>query len=127
VPVVVLAVGAALASWFLFPSSIDNAQVGDCASFDRSNPQSPYAAVRCGSSAAAFTVLQVINGEGNCRDVAGATRSTIKTDGNNRREVCLGPRPPTRPPRSTSPRSVTASPAPGARNGGCRAPTRPRR
>jgi hypothetical protein len=92
VPVVVLAVGAALASWFLLPSSIDNAQVGDCASFDRSNPQSPYAAVRCGSSAAAFTVLQVINGEGNCRDVAGATRSTIKTDGNNRREVCLGPK-----------------------------------
>ena len=89
---VLLAAGGVAAFLLLVPGSIDNAQAGDCASFDRSNPQNPYATVHCGSGAAALTVLQVINGDGDCRDVAGATRSTVSTEGNNRREVCLGPK-----------------------------------
>jgi hypothetical protein len=87
-----LVAGAVLGAMHLLPGAIDNAQVGDCASFDRSNPQSPYATVRCGSSAAAFVVLGVIDGEGSCRDVAGATRSTISTETGGRREVCMGPK-----------------------------------
>lgn len=91
--VAALAVVIGLGTWLLqLPGSIENAQVGDCASFDRSNPQSPYATVSCGSSAAAFTVLQVIDGNGNCREVPGATRSTVKNRDNTRREVCMGPK-----------------------------------
>jgi hypothetical protein len=89
---VVLTTGAVGLAVLLTPGAINNARPGDCASFDRSNPQDPYATVRCGSSAAAFTVLQVVEGEANCRDVAGATRSTTSTDGNVRREVCMGPK-----------------------------------
>jgi hypothetical protein len=90
IAVVVLGVGAA--SLFLLPGSIGNADAGDCASFDRSNPRDPYSVVRCGSAQASLTVLQVIEGEGNCREVPGATRSTIDTEGNQHREICMGPK-----------------------------------
>ena len=84
-------------------------QAGDCASFDRSNAAEP---VRDGAlrqrRRPRFTVLQVIDGDGSCRDVAGATRSTISTEGNTRREVCMGPKDVDPARRSTSPRSGTA-------------------
>lgn len=89
---VAVLVGVMLGGLYLLPGSIDKAKPGDCAAFDRSRAQNPYSTVRCGSSAAAFTVLRVIDGDGTCRDVAGATRSTISTDSNIRREVCMGPR-----------------------------------
>lgn len=89
---VLLAAGAVAAIVFLVPGSIANATAGDCASFDRSSPQNPYATVRCGSSAATFTVLQVVEGDSTCRDIAGATRSTTQIEGNTRREVCMGPK-----------------------------------
>lgn len=91
VPLAVLAVlGVVFGVVYFIPGSIDSATAGDCASFDRSRPDNPYATVPCSSSSAAFTVLQVIDGEGNCRSVAGASRSTISTESNIRREVCLG-------------------------------------
>lgn len=89
---VLLAAGGVAAFLFLVPGTIDNAKAGDCASFDRSNPQNPYATVNCGSGAAVFRVLQVINGDGDCHDVAGASRSALSTQGSLRREVCLGPK-----------------------------------
>lgn len=92
IPLAVAAVAAVVAgAVYLIPGSIDNAQPGDCASFDRSL-DTPYATVNCSSSAATFMVLQVIEGDGTCRDVAGATRSTISTANNGRREVCMGPK-----------------------------------
>jgi hypothetical protein len=93
VPVIaVLALGTAFVTFYVLPGSIENADVGDCASFDRSHPQQPYAVVRCGSQQASLTVLDVLDGNGSCRDVAGATRSTVSTAGNNRYEVCMGPK-----------------------------------
>ena len=89
---IVMIVSGVLGALFLLPGSIDKARPGDCASFDRSHAQNPYSTVRCGSAAASFTVLQVIDGDGTCRDVAGATRSTISTESNVRREVCMGPK-----------------------------------
>jgi hypothetical protein len=89
---VLAAVGAVLLTLYTLPGPINDAKAGDCASFDRSNAQNPYATVRCGSSAATFAVLQVIEGDGSCRTVAGATRSTTSFDGNTRREVCMGPK-----------------------------------
>jgi hypothetical protein len=91
--VAVLAIGAGLAFAFLVPGSISNASTGDCASFDRSHPAEPYAVVRCSSAQATFAVLNVVdeNTEG-CREVAGATRSTVVTNGAQRREVCMGPK-----------------------------------
>ena len=86
------AAGGVLLTIYMLPGSINNAESGDCASFDRSSAQDPYATVRCGSSAAIFTVLKVVEGEADCRDVAGATRSTTSFDGNTRREVCMGPK-----------------------------------
>ena len=90
--IVALVAGAAGFALYLVPGAIANANVGDCATFDRSNSQQPYSTVRCGGSQAAFVVLQVIQGVGNCRDVAGATRSTVSTAGNVRREICMGPK-----------------------------------
>ena len=90
VAIVLLGIGAA--SLFLLPGAIGNADPGDCASFDRSNASDPYAVVRCGSPQASLTVLQVVEGEGNCREVPGATRSTIETSNNQNREICMGPK-----------------------------------
>jgi hypothetical protein len=91
--VAVLAIGVGLAFMFLIPGSIANASAGDCASFDRSRPGDPYAVVRCSSAQATFAVLDVVgeNTEG-CREIAGATRSTVVVDGAQRREVCMGPK-----------------------------------
>jgi hypothetical protein len=88
---VAVVLGAAGLAWYLIPGAIVNADVGDCASFDRSHPDQPYALVRCGSDQAAFAVLQVLDDGSSCREVPGATRSTIQTDGNSRVEVCMAP------------------------------------
>lgn len=85
-----VAVAAVAGTVYLMPGAIESAAPGDCASYTRSDTEDPYHTVSCGSSAATFTVLQVIDGEGTCRTVAGASRSVISTESGARREVCMG-------------------------------------
>ena len=89
VPIIVL-VGAGVAL-FGFDRPIAGAAVGDCAAANRSATTITYVLTRCGSTSATLTVLQVIDGGGNCRDVAGATRAAVATDGDSQRTICLGP------------------------------------
>jgi hypothetical protein len=88
----VLALGGGALTLYMLPGSIANADVGDCASFDRSATEQPYAVVRCGSPEAVYSVLRVLTDGGSCRDIAGATRSTVQDETNNRREICMGPK-----------------------------------
>ena len=67
-------------------NNIDNASVGDCATYDESADQ-PYEKADCADSAATYQVLKIVSGGEECKDVAGAERSITKEGGG---EICFG-------------------------------------
>ncbi len=84
---VVLLVIVAGVGWYLNRDNVENAAVGDCASYDASKKDKMYKVVDCTDAAAEFKVLTVSDGnEQSCKEVAGASRSwTVDT-----KTVCMG-------------------------------------
>jgi hypothetical protein len=85
--VLVLIAGAVFGiNWFTSRNDISKAGVGACATFDESADE-PYKKADCSDAAATFVVLKIVNGDEECKDVAGAERSITKEGGG---EICFG-------------------------------------
>ncbi len=78
--------GIFAANYFTSRNDIDNAGVNDCAIYEE-GADTPYKKADCSDAAATFVVLKIVNGDEECKDVAGAERS-ITTDGGG--EICFG-------------------------------------
>jgi hypothetical protein len=84
---VVVLVIVAGGAWFLNRNNVENANVGDCASYDASNTNNMYKVVDCADAAAKYKVLTISDSStDSCKEVAGASRSWSV----NKKTVCMG-------------------------------------